>query len=194
MRRRRQKGFCSPTPTTGFTAAVLAAEIGVIDLDSAFKHIHLLTRGHCLHQFVLNELRRWITHPEGTLERECRKPGFGLTDEVDRQEPQGQRQFAALHHGARDQRSLMATGRALEQCMGTSVHPTANGSRAARTTKALRPARLLQSGRTLCFSPELLEKLRQRQAELELNTIHGHGVHTLFDADYAYSIGGKGAV
>lgn len=46
-------------PPTGFTVAVFVATIGVIDLDIAFKHIDLLTRGHCLHQFVLNEPRRW---------------------------------------------------------------------------------------------------------------------------------------
>jgi hypothetical protein len=45
----------------------------------------------------------------------------------------------------------------------------------------------------LCFSPEMLEKLRQRQAELELDAVHGHGVHPP-NTGYAYSLGGNEAV
>jgi hypothetical protein len=74
----------------------------------------------------------------------------------------------------------MAPGLALEQYVGTPVHPTVGGSRAAGTTKALGPARLLQCCRALYFGSEMLEKLRQRQAELELNTVHGHDAHLKF--------------
>jgi hypothetical protein len=62
--------------------------------------------------------------------------------------------------------------------MGTSAHPTANVSRAAGAAKALLLARLLQSCRVLCFSPEMLEKLSQRQAGLELDAVHGRAARS----------------
>jgi len=92
---------------------------------------------------VVDEPGRRVAHPEVTHEGERRQPGLGLADEVDRQEPGGQRQLGALHQGAGDQRGLVATGAALEQRMVTPVHPRIGRALAARAAKAVRPVRLL---------------------------------------------------
>jgi len=68
--------------TTDLATAALTPEVGVIDLDLAGEDITRLPLGHHLHQFVLNEPGRWVTHPQLPLQRECRKPGLRLTDEV----------------------------------------------------------------------------------------------------------------
>lgn len=108
---------------TGLAASALTTEVGIIDLNLAFEDIALLAFGHRLHQLVVNEPRRRIAHPQVPLEGECRQPGLGLADEVDREKPNAQGQFRALHHGARDQRGLMPTSLALEQRVSSPAHP-----------------------------------------------------------------------
>ena len=91
-----------------FATAALAAQVGIIDLDLAIENVTRLTIGHRLHQFVVDEPSGRIAHPEVALECERRQSGLGLADQVDRQEPGGQRQFRTLKDGAGNQRGLMA--------------------------------------------------------------------------------------
>ena len=70
-------------------AAALPAEVGIIDLDLAFEDTVRLTLGHRLHQLLVEEPGGWVAHSQRSHKGERRQSGFGLTDEIDRQEPQG---------------------------------------------------------------------------------------------------------
>lgn len=159
---------------TGLAAGALTAEVGVIDLDLAFEHVALLAFGHRLHQLVVDKPRGGVAHPQLSLERERRQPGLGLTDEVDRQEPDRQGQFGGLEDGASDQRALMPAGIALEQLPGAATQHAMRRTAATRAAKTLRPARLLKRRLALLLGAVPLEKLRHRQARLELDSIHRH--------------------
>jgi len=127
----------------GLAAAALAAQVGIVDLHLTVEGVARLALHHRLHHLVVDEPGCRVAHPEVTLEGQRRQPGLGLADEVDRQEPGGQRQLGALHQGVGDQRGLVATGAALEQRMVTPVHPRTGRALAARAAKAGWPARLL---------------------------------------------------
>ncbi len=161
--------------TTDLAAATLTAQVGIIDLYLAFEDITRLALGHRTHQLVVDQPGRGIAHPQVSHQRERRQPGLGLADKVDREKPDAQGQFAALHHGARDQRGLMPTGLALKKRMGSSAHPAVGGPIAARTTKPGRPARVLQGRRALRLGTVAFEKCGHRQAGLKLNSVHCHG-------------------
>ena len=158
-----------------FAAATLTAEVGVVELDLAVEDVACLAFGHRLHQLVVHEPGGRIAHPKVTLERQCRQLGLGLADEVDREEPHGQRQLGALHHSTGDQRSLVTTVLALEQRVGSPADPTVGDASTARAPEPRRPARLFQRGCTLRFGPVALEKFGHRQSGLKLDPVHGHG-------------------
>lgn len=130
--------------------------------------------GHRLHQFVVDRPGSGVAHPQVAHERERRQPGLGLTDEVDREKPHCQEQFGALHHGAGDQRALMPSGSALKQRVGTPPHPAVGDPIAARTTKPVRLARLLQCRSALGIVTVAFEKLGHRQPGLKLDSVHRH--------------------
>lgn len=119
-----------------------------------------------------------LAHTQVAFERQCRQTGLGLADEVDSQEPHLQGQFGSLKHGTSDQRRLVPTRVALKDPMGTSTQDTVCCATAARTGKALRPARTLQRLGAKRLRAVELEELRHRQAGLKLDAIHGHGAAT----------------
>ena len=155
-------------------AAPLTTEVGVIDLNRATDDIALLACGHRPHQLVVDQLGSGVAHPQLSHERERRQACFGLADEVNREKPNAQGQFGALHHGAGDQRGLMPAGLALKQRVGSSAHPGVSGPIAARTMEPDRPARLLQCHSTLGVGTVKLEKRGHRQSGLKLDSIHCH--------------------
>ena len=95
-------------------------------------------------------------------------------DQVDRQEPERQRQVGALEQGARDEGRLQPAFLALEGLADSDAEHVMLRLAAARATEALRPARLFQRRLALRLGAELLEKLGQRQARLKLDAIHRH--------------------
>jgi len=56
-------------------------------------------------------------------------------------------------------------------------------------TETIRPARLLQGGLAFLLAPLELDEPGQRQAGLELDSIHGHYKHSRY---MCTSLGGKG--
>jgi len=158
---------------TGLAAAALAAEVGIIDLDLAFETTAFFACRHGLHQPVLNAPRRGITHPQLAFEREYRQRGFGLTDQVDGNKPGHQPKLCVLENGAGNQRRLMTAGVPGEQCAFRAAQDTMR-CRAARAAEALFPASGLKRRSALGCWLIMLEKLRCRQAGLELVAFHQH--------------------
>ncbi len=83
--------------STDFAAATLTAQVGIIDLGLTFEDIMRLALGHRTHQLVVDQPGRRVAHPQVSHQRERRQPGLGLADKVDREKPDAQGQFAALH-------------------------------------------------------------------------------------------------
>ena len=160
---------------TGLAAATLAAEVGIIDLDLAFENVALFARSHAVHQLVVNEPRRSITHPQLAFERECRQPGLGLTDQVDGKKPDRQPKLGALEDRAGNQRGLMTAGIALKHLAVRSEQNTMRRRTTARAAEALGPASGLKRRFALGLGPISSKEFRHRQAWLELNSIHRHG-------------------
>ena len=115
-----------------------------------------------------------IADAQQALRGQGRQTGFGLADQIDRQEPEGQRQMSALEHGARGQRRLRAARPALKGSMRSNMEQVIMGVTTTRTTKPVGPAGALQRRFALRFGAKLLMKRGQRQARLELNAIHRH--------------------
>ena len=100
---------------------------------------------------------------------------LGLADQVNRQEPQSQRQLGAFEQRPGGQRGLVSAGFALEGRVRADPEHAGSRVAATRTHKALGPAGLLQLDLALGLSTKLVEKVGQRQARLKLDAIHGHG-------------------
>ena len=160
---------------TDFAPATFTTQAGIIELDLPVEKARRLTFGHRLHQLVVDAPSRRVAHPKVALECERRQPGAGLADQVEREEPDRQRQFGALHHGEGDQRGLMPARLALEQCVGSPTHPAASGAVAARAPKPRRPPRLFQRSLACPFSSVAVQKLGHRQSRLKLDSVHWHG-------------------
>lgn len=114
QRNGRNEGHLVLGAASDLATGALAAEVGVIDLDFPFKQITLCAVGHHPHELVVDQPGGGVTHAQLALQGPGRQPGLGLTDQVDRQEPGGQRQLAALKHGAGNQRGLMTARVALK--------------------------------------------------------------------------------
>lgn len=158
----------------GLAAAAFAAEVRIIDLNLSFEHIALFALGHRQHQFVVNEPCGRVAHAEMPLQRQRRQASLGLADQVDRHEPYRQRQLCALKHRAGDEGALMPAGIALKDFVGASTQDAMRVMAAARTAKAVWPARFLKRLLALRFAPIAFEKLGHRQPRLKLNSIHCH--------------------
>ena len=63
-----------------------------------------------LHEFVMHPPGGRVADTQGPLQRQWRQARFCLTDQVDRQKPEGQGQMCALEQSAGDERCLVATG------------------------------------------------------------------------------------
>ena len=112
-----------------------AAPVSVIDLHLAIEHIAFFPLFHRPHQLVVDKPGGGITHSQIPLQRQRRQTRLGLADEVDRQEPHGQRQLGALKHRPGDQRGLMPTGVALKHLARPPAQNTVSVLTAARTGK-----------------------------------------------------------
>ena len=70
----------------------------------------LLPLGHRVHELVVQYPGRGVAHAELVVQRQA---GLGLADQIDRQEPDRQRQLRVLKQAAHSQLSLVAEGAAL---------------------------------------------------------------------------------
>jgi hypothetical protein len=154
----------------------LTAEVGINDLDFAFKLIAIFTVGQHRHprQPVLYQTSSWVTHAQLAFQYQGRQSRLGLTIQVDRQKPNRQWQFGILKHRSGNQRSLMSTTLALKDLAGTSAHNVIGCVNATPAAKIVRPANRFQRLLALRFVTVTLQKLRHRQPMLKLNSIHCH--------------------
>lgn len=154
---RRDKGHFILRAPSGFAAREFAAQIDIVHLDLTNERILGLALGHRLHQLVLNEPGGGIADAQLALQGEGGQTGFGLADQIDRQEPNRQRQMSALAQGARDPRGLRAARLALKGPMRSDMEDVIMGVPATRTAKPVGPACPLQRRFALRFGAELLK-------------------------------------
>ena len=106
-----------------------------------------------VHQLVLNEPRRSITHPQLALERERPQPGLGLTDQADGKKPDRQPKPSAPEDRAGNQRGLMTAGIALKHFSVRTEQNTMRRRTTAKAAEALGPARGLKRRFALGLGP-----------------------------------------
>jgi hypothetical protein len=97
-----------------------------------------------------------------------------LTNEMDGQEPGGQRQLGMLHHRAGRHRSLMPAADALEHLAGALADEVMPRVVTARAAVALGPTRPLQRFGALLFGAEVTQEFGNRHAGLGLDLVAGH--------------------
>lgn len=158
---------------TSLAAATLTAQVSVIDLDLAFEDMAHFPLGYGLHQFMLDKPSGRVAHAQLSLQGKHRRPGLGLTDEVESQKQDHQPKLRALGDGPGNRRGLMATGAALE---GAPPHDTMRRAVTAQAAKGFQPAGFPQRRLALGRDSASLEELRHRRTGLELDSIHRHGI------------------
>ncbi len=160
-------------PAAPLAPAPLAAQIGIVQLHPAAKTPASGTLGHHLHQLVLDAPGGIVGNPQLAVQLHRRDPLLGLGQQVDRLEPEGQRQLAGLEDGPGDDRGLPAAAVALAQLAG--VQETAPVVAAVRAHEAVRPAQPEQCVMALVLVSVMFEKFVETEAFLELDRISLHG-------------------
>lgn len=165
--------------TADLAARPLTAQVGVVKLDCAAQAMAFVLLGHGPVDLVVQQPSRGVAHPDLALECQGRKPGLGLTDEVDRKKPGRQRQLGVLQQTACGQRSLVAACIALEKLSCAMSDDAVDRGVASRAPKATRPARLPDSLGALRLRAEDAQELGDRHALLELDLVEVHGEHSV---------------
>ena len=143
-------------------ARPLAAEVGVVDLDPARElRRRRLARAHRPHQLVLHQPGRLSPDPEARAELDRADPVLALRQVVDRDEPGGQRQLAALEDRAGRQPDLLLAAVALEDLAGPERAEAAVA--AGRAGQPLAPAHGEQRLAAGLLGAEALPELRLAQ-------------------------------
>ena len=129
------------TSPTVDMASTLATQIGVIDLHASGKRSRLIAQAHRLQQLVLEQPSAVVANAQMALERQSADAVFVLGEQIQRQEPLGQRQAGVLQDGASGDRALIVAAGALPQPAGVAVlsRPILRAI-AARAAPALGPA------------------------------------------------------
>src|SRR3954447_9699584 len=124
-------------------ARPLAAEVGVVDLDTA-RELRLLglARRHDPHQLVLHQPGRALLHPQPAAELDRADPALALGEVADGREPGDERQLGVLEHRAGGQPRLLLAPVALEQLARFELAEAPAAAR--RAGQALAPAHLEQ--------------------------------------------------
>ena len=164
----------------GLAAGALATEVGVVDLHGPFEPMAALAPSHRAIDLLVQQPSGGVAHAELALERQRRQARLGLADQIDGQEPGGQRQLGVLHQAARGQRGLVPAGDALEQVAGAVADHVVRLAVAARTAEAPRPTCSLQRLGAVRLRAEAAKELGQGHAGLELDSVERHGVRSVF--------------
>ena len=106
-------------------------------------------------------------------------PSLGLPNQIESQEPDGQRQLGGFHDRAGRERDLMATGSALVALEPPPVDQAMLMPTTARASEAIRPPRFLQGCLTLCLIAIEGLELPQRKALLKLDSAAPHGMTSI---------------
>ena len=155
-------------------AGAFATQVGVVKLNRAVQAMSAVLLGDSAVDLSVQKPRRGLADTQVALERQRRKAGFGLADQVDGEEPCRQRQLGVLHQAARDQRGLVSASVALKQPACILAEDAVIGAVATRATESIRPSRLLDR-----LGAEGLKEFWNGHAVLELDLVEGHVVHSL---------------
>lgn len=162
-----------------FTAHALATEVGVVNLNDALESVDALARGHGAVDLVVQQPGGGVAHAELALHRQRRQTRLGLADQVDGQEPRGQRQLGVLEQAAGGQRGLMPAADALEQTPRAVTNHVVRVAAAAWAAEAAGPAGGFQRRGAVRLGAKAAKELGQRHAGLELDSVEGHRVRSV---------------
>ena len=155
-------------------AGLLPAQVGIIQQDVTAQRLPRIRLGHRLHHLVVQQPGAAVGHPELAHQGERRDACLGLADEVDGEEPGGERELGAVHQRARRGRGLMAAGGTLQQHSAATRDAAAARRATLRAAETLRPAQPLERRCALRLAAVLAHELTQRHPLLELHSIDGH--------------------
>ena len=173
-RDRRDERHLVLRTATGLAAGQFAAQVGIVHLDVPGQRVAGVALGHGLHQLVVEKQGGGVADAQLPHHFEGGQAGLGQADQVDRQEPDGQRQVGGLEQGAGDDGCLLPALLALVSLAGSGADHAMPRLSAAGAAETLRPALQFQRRLALRLGAEQVEKRGQRQARLELDAIHCH--------------------
>jgi hypothetical protein len=146
----------------------LTTEVGVVYLHRTAEQPSGFLARHGAVDLVVQQPGRGVAHAQVPLEGQRRNACLGLADEVDGQEPGGQRHLGVFHQGAVGGLGLKSAAVALVELAGALHHKVVLRAGALREAKALRPTRALKR-----LGAEVSQKPRHRHAALELDLVAG---------------------
>ncbi len=161
------------------TAGTLATEVGVVNLHDTLKLADVLARRHGAVDLVVQQPGGRVAHAKLALHSQRGQAGLGLADQVDRQEPGGQRQLGVFKQAASGQRGLMPAANALEQTPSAVANHVVRDAAAAWAAEAAGPTGRLQRLGAVRLSAKAAKELGQRHAGLELDSVEGHQVRSV---------------
>lgn len=165
--------FSEPRPWRA--AGALAAQVGVVDLHHAAQPAVGLVLRHGLHQLVFQAPGAAVAHAQVPAQLQHGDGVLALAEQVQRQEPNRQRQLAGREQRAGAQAGLRPAGPALPVRLPEARERVRLPGAAARTHEPARPARLCQRLLAGGLVAVTLKELGQTQPRLELNAVHRHG-------------------
>ena len=152
---------------------MFSTEIGVVHLNTSSQTLLLVAFVHGLHQLLLHRPGRLVVDTQLTRQVQGRYALFVLSESVDSQKPNAQRQFGVGENRPSGYGRLMMA--AMTLIAVTVVQLTVCGIATHRAGKAIGPAQFEQRLVTLRFGAIAREKIGQTQAFLKLNGILRHG-------------------
>ena len=166
-----ERRFAART-TAAFATRALAADVRVIDLDTAGQTRLGVTFEHDLLQLVFDFPGGCLRHAQAAAEFDAGDPLFALGQMIHGSKPQPQGQLGRGEDCARNRRGLPATVAALKQIAG--LHQTIPRAAASGAREPVRPSTHDNDGTALFFGPIQAIKLWLTEPLLELNHVASH--------------------
>ena len=159
----RDKGHLVFGASSRLTVGSFPAKIGVIGLYGALQRIERFAFQHGRHELVMDAPSRGVAHAKLATQRQCGQPILHLTDQVNRQKPEGQRQTHSLKKGPGNRRSLVAVMAALKCFARAAFQNRMPGSVITLgAMKSVWPPRRFQGCGALFLGTKTLHKIGER--------------------------------
>ena len=153
-------GCCNGGNEGGFTrrtasvfAGALATDVGVVHLHVAIETLGAVALDHDLSELVFHRPGGRLRDAEPAPQLDAGDALLGLRDEIDRFEPEAQRQLAGGEYRPGLDRGLLAAGVALEQPPRAALDDAMTMTSALRTFETVGPTPAHQRRVTLLFAP-----------------------------------------
>ena len=153
-------------------AGPLPAPVGVVHLHDAAQRHALVALLHHLQELVLHLPSRVPAHAQLPRQFQRRNAVPALRQQVERQEPDGQRQLGGDAERAGDEGGLAVAGMALPELAGADAAVPSGA--ALRAAEAVRPAGVEDSLLALPLAAVALQELARAESLLELHAIAVH--------------------